>query len=157
MLRAEADRIKDIRTKAGEDEAGPLLPLVWALNVAAAWLDSLAAPDRQTRYVPAATVKVVPAEWEDARLVLPASGDWVLHTYAGVRAPEYGLFANGRFCRGSGPESFPTTHWLPVPHIADKAATENTKCSSLCHPDEKCVVSDDGACLASSREGARRE
>lgn len=53
LLRAEASRIQDIRTKAGETESGPLAPLAWALNVSAAWLDSMAEPERTTRYIKA--------------------------------------------------------------------------------------------------------
>lgn len=66
--------------------------------------------------------RVPPAEvprmgWVPVGEGLPADGEWVLHTYCGVRAPEYGIFKDGRFWRESGPESFPTTHWLPVPMI----------------------------------------
>jgi hypothetical protein len=53
LLRAEASRIHDIRNRSGENEAGPLYPLAWALNLSAAWLDSLAAPERTTRYIEA--------------------------------------------------------------------------------------------------------
>ena len=55
--------------------------------------------------------------WRALSDALPTDGAWVLHTYEDVRAPEYGLFRNGRFWRGAGPESFPATHWLPVPEI----------------------------------------
>lgn len=114
LLRAEASRIQDIRAKAGENESGPLAPLAWALNVSAAWLDSLSAPERQTRYVLARHA----GDWIDAETERPEEGEWVLHTYAGVRAPEYGLYNLGRFWRDAGPESFPATHWLPVPCLA---------------------------------------
>ena len=52
LLRAEASRIQDIRNRSGESD-GPLAPLAWALNVSAAWLDSMAAPERTTRYIKA--------------------------------------------------------------------------------------------------------
>lgn len=55
--------------------------------------------------------------WVLADARRPKDGEWVLHTYAGVRAPEYGLYRDGRFWREAGPESFPTTHWLAVPMI----------------------------------------
>jgi hypothetical protein len=55
--------------------------------------------------------------WVDTGYDLPEEGEWVLHTYYGVRPPEYGIFINGRFCRQKGPESFPTTHWLRIPFI----------------------------------------
>lgn len=57
------------------------------------------------------------ASWVSVEDNLPEDGEWVLHTYYGVRAPEYGIFINGLFCRSNGPESFPVTHWLPVPFI----------------------------------------
>ncbi len=57
--------------------------------------------------------------WMDAGKQLPESGEWVLHTYYGVRRPEYGLFKKGRFFRDGGPESFPTTHWMRVPLIPE--------------------------------------
>jgi hypothetical protein len=67
-------------------------------------------------------------EWLVVGDVLPENGTWVLHTYAGVRKPEYGLFTAGRFLRGAGPESLPTTHWLPVPMI-DLSNVEVTESS----------------------------
>jgi hypothetical protein len=57
------------------------------------------------------------SRWVAADARTPKDGEWVLHTYAGVRKPEYGLFKDGRFWREAGPESFPTTHWLSVPMI----------------------------------------
>jgi hypothetical protein len=57
------------------------------------------------------------ATWTSASESLPENGEWVLHTYAGVRAPEYGLFRDLKFWRHAGPESFPTTHWMRVPMI----------------------------------------
>ena len=56
-------------------------------------------------------------EWREISKALPDEGEWVLHTYIGVRPPEYGLFSGGRFYREGGPESFPTTHWLKIPYI----------------------------------------
>ena len=56
-------------------------------------------------------------EWVPVDSRLPEEWTWVVHTYAGVRKPEYGLFKEGRFWREYGVESFPTTHWLPVPVI----------------------------------------
>lgn len=58
--------------------------------------------------------------WLSVDEELPGEKSWVLHTYVGVRMPEYGLFQNGRFWRDNGPESFPATHWLPVPCIEAK-------------------------------------
>ncbi len=55
--------------------------------------------------------------WVTPKQATPEEGEWVLHTYAGVRAPEYGMYARGRFWRNNGPESFPTTHWLRIPPI----------------------------------------
>jgi len=55
--------------------------------------------------------------WVTPKQATPEEGEWVLHTYAGVRAPEYGLYARGRFWSNNGPESFPTTHWLRIPDI----------------------------------------
>lgn len=55
--------------------------------------------------------------WVTPKQATPEEGEWVLHTYAGVRAPEYGMYARGRFWRNDGPESFPTTHWLRIPPI----------------------------------------
>lgn len=62
-------------------------------------------------------------QWCDAKKELPEEGEWVVHTYAGVRAPEYGLFEHGRFWRNAGPESFPTTHWYRLPMI-DQTTTD---------------------------------
>jgi hypothetical protein len=59
--------------------------------------------------------------WATPKQATPEEGEWVLHTYAGVRAPEYGMYARGRFWRNAGPESFPTTHWLRVPDIEPNA------------------------------------
>jgi hypothetical protein len=55
--------------------------------------------------------------WVTPKQATPEEGEWVLHTYAGVRPPEYGMYARGRFWRNDGPESFPTTHWLRIPPI----------------------------------------
>lgn len=55
--------------------------------------------------------------WATPKQASPEEGEWVLHTYAGVRAPEYGMYARGRFWRKDGAESFPTTHWLRIPSI----------------------------------------
>ena len=57
--------------------------------------------------------------WVDASNGLPEDGEWVLHTYYGVRPPEYGLFQYGKFWRSGGPESFPTSHWLRIPFIGE--------------------------------------
>ncbi len=68
-------------------------------------------------------------EWLAVGDALPENGTWVLHTYAGVRAPEYGLYRDGRFWREAGPESFPATHWLPVPIIGGHKC-RNPKCET---------------------------
>jgi peptide/nickel transport system ATP-binding protein len=60
--------------------------------------------------------KQATAEWVSVETRLPNEGDWLLHTYAGVRIPEYGLFRGGRFWRGDV-ESLPATHWMAVPTI----------------------------------------
>ena len=59
--------------------------------------------------------------WKNPKQESPREGEWVLHTYAGVRPPEYGMYARGRFWRNEGPESFPTTHWLRVPDLPDSS------------------------------------
>lgn len=69
------------------------------------------------RKAPAGRPAPICSGWNDTGYSLPEDGEWVLHTYYGVRPPEYGLFKNGRFLRHSGPESFPTTHWLRIPAI----------------------------------------
>ncbi len=61
--------------------------------------------------------EIVNRRWVDVITRLPNEGEWVLHSYYGVRRPEYGLFKNGRFWRDSGPEAFPATHWLRIPMI----------------------------------------
>lgn len=58
------------------------------------------------------------SRWKSTKVALPTAGEWVLHTYKGVRAPEYGIYERGHFFRGGGPESFPATHWLSVPNIS---------------------------------------
>lgn len=50
LLRSEAERIRGIREKA-DKESDHLSALAWALNISAAWLDSLSAPERQTRFL----------------------------------------------------------------------------------------------------------
>lgn len=50
--------------------------------------------------------------WVKTKDALPEDGEYVVHAYYRVRAPEYGLFNKGRFFRGNGPESFPATHWI---------------------------------------------
>ena len=64
--------------------------------------------------------------WVTPKQVTPKEGEWVLHTYAGVRAPEYGMYARGRFWRNDGPESFPTTHWLRIPPIDEPNNPDGT-------------------------------
>lgn len=61
-------------------------------------------------------IETMPAAWCGVDR-LPEEGEWVLHTYYGARAPEYGLFSKGIFRRRGGPESFPTSHWLRIPFI----------------------------------------
>jgi hypothetical protein len=70
--------------------------------------------------------------WMTTKQVTPEEGEWVLHTYAGVRAPEYGLYARGRFWRNNGPESFPTTHWLRIPDIEPNASDQATASARRC-------------------------
>lgn len=55
--------------------------------------------------------------WRSVKDNPPTDGVWVVHTYKGARAPEYGLYTRGKFFRDIGPESFPTTHWLPIPPL----------------------------------------
>ena len=50
LLRSEAERIRGIREKA-DKESDHLSALAWALNISAAWLDSMSAPERQTRFL----------------------------------------------------------------------------------------------------------
>jgi hypothetical protein len=50
LLRNEADRITKIREASGY-ENDPMAQIAWAMRMSAAWLDSLQAPERQTRYV----------------------------------------------------------------------------------------------------------
>ena len=57
-------------------------------------------------------------DWQDVNVSLPEEGEWVLHTNAGVRSPEYGQFTTGHFWRESKAGGVHATHWLRVPLIA---------------------------------------
>ncbi len=59
--------------------------------------------------------------WVPVSQRVPNNGTWVLHTHAGIRAPEYGPFRDGQFWVGD--KSVLTTHWLPVPFI-DESKTQ---------------------------------
>jgi len=55
--------------------------------------------------------------WFHVNDLKPEEGEWVLHAYAGVRAPEYGHFRGGRFFAPSKGGTLPATHWLRIPDI----------------------------------------
>lgn len=60
--------------------------------------------------------------WKSVEEELPAAWEWVLHTYKGVRLPEYGLYDRGHFFRGERQEKFSVTHWLRLPSIDKEEA-----------------------------------
>ncbi len=51
LLRAEATRLKVLSHVVPDDGAGMMEAMVWAFNMAAAYLDSLGAPEKLVRYV----------------------------------------------------------------------------------------------------------
>jgi hypothetical protein len=53
ILRAEAARLDVLKHAMPNAAEGAIGAQVWAYNLAAAFLDSLGAPERLTRYVPA--------------------------------------------------------------------------------------------------------
>lgn len=55
--------------------------------------------------------------WIQKEDEIPQEGEWVLHTFAGVRAPKYGLFERGKFWEEKRAFTYPVTHWMRVPFI----------------------------------------
>ena len=55
LLRAEASRLDVVRHAMPDKAQGMLSAQVWAYNMAAAYLDSLGAPEKLVRYLPASS------------------------------------------------------------------------------------------------------